>query len=144
VVGIVGAVGTTALGTAVLLPVPRPIVYEHAHNVLRPIIEGDDERLLFPTFVFRLLTLPTADGGPTPRDELVATWETLFDDAVGEDRRALAESIVYGDGGVYDPRLLTLHEDLLEELGASLDALARDIDMLASVIAVVLAADAPP
>lgn len=143
VVGIVGAVGTTALGTAVLLPAPQPIVYVHEHNVLRPLVSGEDLELVFPTFVFRLLTLPRPSGAPTPRDELLATWDELVTEVVPADQRSLADEILYGDGGVYGPQLLALHQELLEELGATLDGLARDIDLLASVIAVVLAADLP-
>ena len=36
-----------------------------------------------------------------------------------------------------------LHQALLEELGATLDGLARDIDMLASSIALILSAQMP-
>ncbi len=139
-VGIAGAVGTTAFGTAVLVPEPQPIVYEHAHNVLEPVHRGADDDFVFPTFVFRLLTLPTAEGGPTPRDQLLSTWSTMIEDDVPSEQRALAEQILYGRGGVYGPRLLTLHQALLEELGATLDGLARDIDMLASSIAIILSA----
>jgi hypothetical protein len=140
-VGIAGAVGTTAFGTAVLVPEPRPIVFEHQHNVLQPLQRGTDEDFVFPTFVFRLLTLPTADGGPTPREQLLSTWTTMIEDDVPMDRRAVAEQILYGPGGVYDPGLLRLHQALLEELGATLDGLARDIDMLAAAIALILSAD---
>ncbi len=142
-VGIVGAVGTTALGTAVLVPEPRPIVYEHEHNVLRPLVVGVDDELVFPRFVFRLLMLPAADGGPSPRDELIARWDEMLALTIPDDQRALAETILFGDGGVHDPRLLTLHQDLLEELGATLDGLARDIDLLASTVALILAAELP-
>jgi hypothetical protein len=143
VVSIAGAVGAAALGTAVLAPVPQPILFEHEHNVLRPVLLGADEDYVFPTFVFRLLTLPAAEGEETPRDELLSAWSTMIGDAISEGERPLAAEILYGEGGVYDPQLLRLHQDMLEELGATLDGLARDIDMLASTIANVLAADLP-
>lgn len=142
-VGIVGAVGTTSLGTAVLVPEPQPIVFEHERNVLAPIHRGTDEDWVFPAFVFRLLTLPSVDDVPTPRDQLLSTWTAMLEDDVPSDRRALAEQILYGPGGVYDPRLLMLHQALLEELGATLDGLARDIDMLAAAIALLLSSDMP-
>jgi hypothetical protein len=142
-VGIAGAIATTSIGTAVVVPVPQPIVYEHAHNVLRPVLRGTDDELVYPTFVFRLLTLPLAEGGPTPRDELLETWRTMIADEIPTDRRALAEEIVYGDGGLYDPGLMRLHQSLLEELGATLDGLARDVDVLAGAIATVLSGATP-
>jgi hypothetical protein len=39
---------------------------------------------------------------------------------------------------ICDPRLLELHADMLQELGATLDSLARDVDMFARAITLVL------
>lgn len=140
-ISIGGAAVTTALGVAVLIRQRRPVVYTHEHNILGPIVAGEDPDFLYPTFLFRLLTLPPVGGGPTPRDELVAAWTERLDDAVAADERATVESILYGDGGVYDPNLLALHQDLLQSLGAALDSLARDIDLLARASAMALAVD---
>ena len=141
VISIGGAVVGTALGAAVLVRQPREIVYAHEHNILTPIVAGADPDFLYPTFVFSLLTMPVIRGGPTPRDELVAAWREAVEDTVAEDERALAESIVYGAGGMYHPRLLSLHQDLLQLLGGALDSLARDIDLLDRAVAIALEVD---
>lgn len=145
---IAGAVITTALGIGVISPKERPIVYLHERNVLSPIRDGEDPQLVFPTFVFRMLTLPTIDGGATPRDEMLARWNELMAETVAPEERTLAEAILYGEGGVYDPQLLTLHENLLEQMGATLDAFAGDIDILTRALAILLrprvAPDAAP
>lgn len=138
---ILGAATTSALGAAVLMPEEREILYVHEHNILTPILRGDDPEYYFPTFIFRLLTLPQANGAATPRDDLVSEWNTLIDEHVSSDDHAVAEQILFGAGGVHDPSLLALHEDLLQSLGASLDALARDIDLLTRTVEVAL--DAP-
>ncbi len=137
-ISIAGAVATTALGAAVLVRTPREILYLHEHNLLEPIVAGDDPELLYPVFVFRLLTMPDADGSPAPRERLLETYGRLIGDAIPDDRRALAEAIVFRGGGVYDPGLLALHEELLEELGATLDSFARDVDLLSHTVAIVL------
>lgn len=136
---IVGAAATTALGVAVLVPEPAAIVYVHEHNVLAPIVAGEDPELIYPTFIFRMLTLPVALGA-SPRDELVGVFDDMLEERVPDDRRALARAIVFGGGGIHDVGLLQLHQDLLEELGASLDMLAQDIDLFGSSVAVVLSA----
>ncbi|MBK8169652.1 MAG: hypothetical protein IPK60_04835 [Sandaracinaceae bacterium] len=138
ITSLVGAVATTALGVAVVRPAEREIVYVHEHNILAPIVTGEDPNLYFPTFVFRLLTLARAEGAPTPRDELIAEWTRLMDVVVESNQRATAELILFGEGGIYDPALLALYQSLLQELGATLDSLARDIDLLSRSIALAL------
>lgn len=135
VAALVGAVVTTALGTSVLVPRPREIVFMHEHNVLAPMLSGADPGRLYPSFVFRMLTLPTASGAPTPRDELLATWRDLAAESVPEARRAAVDALLYGVGGVYDVEALTLRRRLLEALESTLDAQARDIDDLARALA---------
>ena len=124
---IVGSAATTALGVAVLVPAPAEIVYLHEHNVLVPIVDGADPDRLYPTFIFRMLHLPRAAGDGSPREDLVAVFESLVEDAVPESERALARSIVFGPGGIHDARLLQLHQDLLEELGVPHDKKKLDI-----------------
>lgn len=141
VLSIGGAVAGAGLGAAVLVRQPREITYVHEHNLLEPIARGDDPNLLYPTFVFRMLTMPSVGGGQSPREELVATWSDELDDAVGADRRELADAIVLGDGGIYDPVLLAAHQSMLQELGAVLDAMARDVDLLARAVAIALEED---
>lgn len=138
---IAGAVVTTALGVAVISPKERPITYLHERNVLEPVMRGDDPQRAYPTFIFRMLTLPTTAGDPTPQQELVATWQQLAIDAIDADERTLADAIIYGAGGVYDPQLLTLHENMLEQLGATLDAFAGDIDLLTRALGIMFHVD---
>ena len=141
VLSIGGAVAGAGLGAAVLVRQPREVTYVHEHNLLEPILDAEDPELLYPTFVFRMLTLPAVGGGASPRDQLVTAWTEELADAVPPDRRELAEALLYRDGGVYDPALLDLHQSMLQELGAALDALARDIDLLARAVAIVLEED---
>ncbi len=141
VIGIGGALAGTGLGAAVLVRQPREVTYVHEHNLLEPVLDGQDPDLLYPTFVFRMLTMPSVGGGPSPRDRLVATWEDELGEAVSRDRRPLASEIVFRDGGVYDPSLLSAHQSMLQELGAELDAMARDIDLLARAVALALEMD---
>lgn len=138
VIAIAGAVLSTIIGAVVLVRVPREIHYVHEHNILRPIVIGEDPELLYPIFVFRLLTLPTTDGEPTPREALIQAFTELIEGSVGEERRGLAEEIVYGVGGTYDPDLLSAHQEMLQELGAALDSFARDIDLLEHTLAIAL------
>lgn len=138
VIAIAGAVVSTILGAVVLVRVPREVHYVHEHNILQPLVMGEDPELLYPIFVFRLLTLPSVGGEETPRETLVQTFTELIEGSVGEPRRAVAEEIVYGIGGIYDPDLLSAHQDMLQELGATLDSFARDIDLLEHTLAIAL------
>ncbi len=130
VTALVGAVVTSALGAAVLVPSPRELFLEHAHNLLTPILTGEDPERLYPTFVFRMLTTPEADGGPSPRERLLERWRAEIAGARGEPERALVEALLASDGGVYDAGAARLRRALLEELEASLDGLARHVDRL--------------
>ncbi|MCA2980820.1 MAG: hypothetical protein INH41_00810 [Myxococcaceae bacterium] len=136
--GLVGAGVTTALGAAVLLPAPRALTLSHQHNLLVPLKRGEDGERLYPTFVLRMLTLPTASGEPTPREALLARWDGLIGDAAGENR-ALVEALLFGPGGVYDVRTAALRQALLEDLETTLDSLVRHVDSLTKALAQALA-----
>jgi hypothetical protein len=136
--GLAGGVLTTALGVAVLVPRERPLSLSHAHNLLSPMRRGEDPGRVYPTFVFRMLTAPTASGEPTPRDALVARWDERIDAAAGGDR-ALVEELLFGPGGVYDARIAALRQALLEDLESTLDSLARHVDLLQRSLAEALA-----
>lgn len=125
---IAGAVATTVVSAAVVWPKERPILYMHERNVIAPLVFDADPDFTFPTFVFRLLTLPMADGDATPRDQLLSHWNALLHDEIDDDDHARAVAILYGAGGIYDPDLLQVHQRLLQELGAALDLLSRDLD----------------
>lgn len=133
---IVGVVPTTVLAAAALSPAPREVSIRHEHNLLGPIARGDDPDLLYPTFVFRLLTAPTAGGAPTPRDELLDRWNELIDDAAPSGDRVRA--LLFGEGGIYDRELTELRQRLYEELEATLDSLARHIDLLSRTLVTAL------
>lgn len=139
VTSIIGALATTTIGVWVVLPPAQEVAYLHQRNLLKPVLDGVDPQHVYPTFVFRLLTLPVATG-VSPRDELVATFDTDLEDTVAPEQRTVARAILFGDGGTHDVRLLELYQDMLEELGATLDGLARDIDALGNTVAELLRA----
>jgi hypothetical protein len=134
VAALVGAAVTTGLGAAVMVPVPREIFVEHAQNLLAPILNGEDPERLYPTFVFRMLTTPEVDGSPSPRARLLERWQARTGDAAGPGERAALEALLAGSGGVYDARAARLRQALLEDLEAALDALARHVDRLGTVV----------
>lgn len=132
---VLGAVVELALGTAILISVPNEIVSMHEHNLLAPVWTGNDETLLYPTFVFRLLTLPVHGGAATPRDELLVGWRAHWEGAVDDSERATAETIMYGAGGTYDPDLLSVRRALYEDLRAKLWSFGQRVDELNEAIA---------
>lgn len=135
---IVGVVPTTVLAAAALSPAPREVSISHEHNLLGPIARGDDPDLLYPTFVFRLLTAPMAGGASTPRDELLGRWNELIADAAPSGERVRVRALLFGEGGIYDRELTELRQHLYEELEATLDSLARHIDLLSRTLVTAL------
>jgi hypothetical protein len=142
ITALAGAVLTTALGVAVLIPDPREISLAHEHNLLLPVARGEDPERIYPTFILRMLTMEAASGEPTPREELLSRWNDLMDDAAGEER-ALVEELLFGPGGIYDARIARLRQSLLEELESTLDSLARHVDLLTRALAQALARPEP-
>jgi hypothetical protein len=140
-VGIAGGSASALLAAATFLPKRRAVVFMHEHNLLAPIVRGEDVDNLYPTFVFRLLTLPHVTGAPTPRETLLAEWRQLIAETVPTDERELAEAVLFGDGGVYDAELLGLRQRLFETLESTADSLARDIDLLNAAVHRALDAD---
>jgi hypothetical protein len=131
---LVGAGVTTGLGAAIMIPVPREIFIEHTHNLLAPIRSGEDPGRLYPTFVFRMLTTPGADDRPSPRALLLERWQARLRDVDDADERAQLETLLAGDGGVYDVSAARLRKLLLEDLEAALDSLARHVDQLGTAV----------
>lgn len=144
IVGLLGAGVTTALGVAALIPRPHPIVFIHEHNLLAPIERGEDPDHLYPTFVFRMLSLPTVTGAPSPREHLRTTWRDQIANEVPSGRRAIASALLWGGGGVYDEARLALRKRMFEELESTLDSFARDIDLLAATLAQLIDVEPPP
>jgi hypothetical protein len=98
---------------------------------------GEDPERIYPSFVFRLLTLPTVSGAPTPREASRARWDGWIDEAEAD--RSLLEALLFGPGGTYDVRTAALRQALLEDLESTLDALARHVDLLERALAQALA-----
>lgn len=138
ITALAGAALTTALGVAVLVPRPREILLSHEHNLLSPMGRGEDPDRIYPSFVFRMLTMASVSAEPPPREALLTRWGELIDDAAGEDR-ALVEELLFGSGGVYDVRIAALRQALLEDLESTLDSLARHVDLLSRSLARALA-----
>lgn len=139
VTALLGAVVTTGLGVAVVVPVPRELVIEHEHNLLAPLAAGEDPGRIYPTFVLRMLTTPEADGGASPLEALRARWDTMIEEALGDHDRGLVDALLFGAGGVYDVEAARLRQALLEDLETTLDSLARHVDRLVAAIAEALA-----
>ncbi len=138
ITALAGAALTTALGVAVLVPRPREISLAHQHNLLVPIARGEDPERIYPSFVLRMLTMPSASAEPAPRDALLSRWGELIEESAGGSR-VLVEALLYGPGGVYDVRVAALRQALLEDLESTLDSLARHVDLLERSLARALA-----
>jgi hypothetical protein len=133
-IGIAGGSASALLAAAAFLPKRHSVVFMHEHNLLTPIASGEDPDKLYPTFVFGLLALPHASGAPTPRETLLAEWQELIAKAIPTDERDRAEAVLFGDGGIYDAKLITLRQRLFETLESTADSLARDIDLLSTAV----------
>ncbi|HEY6880824.1 MAG TPA: hypothetical protein VI299_22525 [Polyangiales bacterium] len=126
----VGAGATALLGVSAFLPNERPVVLRHERNLLAPIARGTDPDHVYPTFVFRLLTLPDDQGGPTPREALLRRWRAELEHAVEPVQRRDAEHLLYGSGGVYSPALMQLRQTMLDQLEAELSSITREVELL--------------
>lgn len=128
--GIAGGAASASLGIVALTPRRSRVVFRHAHNLLVPIVRGEDPEHLYPPFVFDLLTMSRSPGGTTPRDYLLAEWRKLIDAEIGAPDRALAESVLYGSGGVYDGALVNVRERMFDALESQLNAFDHDLEEL--------------
>lgn len=128
--GIAGGVASAALGLSTFAPQHRAVVFSHVHNLLSPIVTGEDPDGLYPTFVFRMLLAPNAEGGASIREEILEDWHKLLDEGLPDDQRGLAEAVLYGDGGVYDERLLDLREQMFDVLESHVHAIDHELDLL--------------
>lgn len=132
VVGATTAGVAAALGIAAFVPKHHTIAFSHTRNLFAPIALGTDDDHLYPTFVFRLLTLPMASG-PTPREALLARFKPLLAAAARE--RSDAEAQLFGTGGAYDESLLRTREEMIDQLESAIGALARDLELLERYLA---------
>ncbi|MBZ5707742.1 hypothetical protein [Nannocystis pusilla] len=126
---IAGGAVAGSVGVAAFVDQPTPILLDHRRNLLEPVFRGEDPEHILPTFVMRMLMLPT-NAGPTPRDTLLARFKTILDEAAPKDERSRAEALIFGAGGVYTPKLLHARERMLDEVESALSAFARDLELL--------------
>lgn len=127
--GIVGGISSAGLGIAAFSRERRAVVFPHQHNILAPIVDGADPTGLYPAFVFRLLMSPPPDGGSTPREEILEDWQKILRD-VPAAHRPLAESVLYGGGGLYDAGLVSVRERMYDVLESHLNAVDSDLELL--------------
>lgn len=124
-----GGLSSAGLGAAAFAPRATSLRYDTTRNLLVPLLHNDDSQQFYPAFVFRLLTLP-APAGPSPREQLLQTWQELIDEGVPAEQRAEATALLYGEGGLYSQELLALRERMYDALETQLNALARDLELL--------------
>jgi hypothetical protein len=126
---IAGGVASAGLGLAAFIPERRPVVFEHHRNLLAPIASGEDPDEVLPPFVFVFATTPD-EQGRTLRDELLSDWREVIADNYPADQRALVESILFGEGGLYDAKLLDVREQLLDILETHVDGINQELELL--------------
>lgn len=128
--GITAGAGTAVLGIAALTPKRGRVVFRHDRNLFLPLVSGEDPERLYPPFVFRLLNSPRTPGEPTPRDQLLRVWQRIIDEAIPAEDRAIAQTVLYGKGGVYDGDLLDVRERMYDALESQLNAFDQDLELL--------------
>ena len=144
VLAVAGGVASTGLGAGALLHEDRPALFEHSRNRLTPVWRGADPDHLYPSFVFRMLTLPPVTGGRTPRDQLLAAWQQQLSDALPGTAAGAAAQVLLGEGGTYDDQLFTLRAEMFESLESAVQGMARDLELLNRSLVRVLTAPPPP
>jgi hypothetical protein len=128
--GIAAGVTTAGLGIVAFIPKRRRVLFPHAHNLFVPIVRGEDPERLYPPFVFRLLTTPRAPGNVAPREQLLAAWKDIIADTIPAEDRRLAETVLYGRGGVYDGALVDARERMFDALESQLNGFDQDLETL--------------
>lgn len=125
-----GGAASAALGLAAFVPERRAVVFPHERNLLAPIVTGEDPDGLYPTFLFRMLTTPELHDGGTQREEIIEDWARILDEEVAPEQRARAEAALYGSGGIYDERLLSVRERMFDVLESHVNAVDRELELL--------------
>jgi len=129
IVGVSGGAASATLGLAAFLPARRPVVFPHPRNLLTPILHGEDPDRIYPRFIFRLVATPEIDGSASPRDEILEDWEQLLSE-LPPGKRATAEAVLFGRGGLYDAELIDIRERMFDVLESHLNALDHDLELL--------------
>ncbi|MET0390668.1 MAG: hypothetical protein ABW321_32145 [Polyangiales bacterium] len=129
VLALAGGIVTAALGTAALLVPQRAVTLEHHHTLLRPVFEGTDPAHLYPSFVFRMLTVRYPGDPSTPRELLLRDFQHMLDQHVPVHEHEHARSVLFGEGGVYSRSLLETRAVMLQALQAAVHGVARDLEL---------------
>lgn len=138
-----GGVASASLGLVAFIPERRAVVFPHPRNLLAPVFRGEDPRGLYPTFVFRMLTAPSLGDGSTMRDEVLRAWDRLIREGVPPGQRALAEAVLYGEGGIYDAALVDVREQMFDVLESHINAIDHELELLYRFSGRFAEADAP-
>lgn len=134
VVGIAGGAASAGLGAFALFPSRRDLLVEHPRNLLAPLRDGYDAKHLYPSFVWRMLTLERTDGEPSPRARILSRWEEMTVGLSSADK-----DILFGEGGVYPHGLLDIRERLFDVLESELEAIFADLEILKRYLAQIMA-----
>ena len=119
---------TAVLGALSLVHQDPHVVLIHHHNLLGPVWRAKDPDHLFPSFVFRMLNMPSETERGSPRAVLVGAWSERL--ATGGPWPASVESLLYGAGGRYPRELVELRQAQLEGLESAVQAIGRDLELL--------------
>jgi hypothetical protein len=125
-----GGVASATLGLVAFTAGRHAVVYPHELNLLTPIATGEDPDGIYPRFVFWMLTTPPSPGAPSLRDHILLDWRRILDEGVAPRDRALAESLLYGPGGVYDVDLLDVREQMFDVLDSHIAGIDLQLELL--------------
>jgi hypothetical protein len=129
-VAVAGGLITTALGAAALLVPERSVLLEHHHNLLRPVLEGDDPEHLFPSFIFRMISARYPGDVMTPRELLLAHVDSLVTEVVPRRERDHTWRVLGSDGGMYSRRQLEARAGCFHLLEQAVGGVARQLELL--------------
>jgi hypothetical protein len=128
-IAIGAGLATATLSTLALVHRHEEVKLIHEHNLLEPVWRGIDPEHLYPSFVFRMLTMGTGTDQPPPRDALVRKWNAELDEA-SETPHEITVRTMYGFGGSYVRDLVELRQHQFESLLSALQGIGRDMELL--------------
>lgn len=107
--------------------------FSHPRNHLEALREGTWNNDYFPPRVWRFLTQPDMRDleGHSLRDVLIQAWreEGRLGES-GSKREQERESLIFGQGGLYDADDLHTREAMLQQLEASIQLMHQDLENL--------------
>ncbi|MFT3925919.1 MAG: hypothetical protein QM778_25475 [Myxococcales bacterium] len=140
-VAVLGGAGSAGFGVAALVPKQHTVPYLHPHNLLAPIASGHDDDRIYPTFVRRLLSTPPGPNQPSPREDLLHSFDEKIAKTYPSSEHERVRQLLYGTGAVYDQTLIDLRESMYDALEAKLSAFAREFELLNRYLVNVTGAD---